>query len=162
MKIKSSDHNVIKIWTDGANRNTGNVLGGTVNPEDKAAYGFYMTYNGAENSKVFGAYGKTNNYCEIMGVYEALSCLKTNRIPVRLYSDSAYVVNCLNSKWYVTWRKNGWDKKGGLVNKEEWKKLISVYEKFKDIEIIKVKGHSNNEENNLIDRLLNEKMDSMQ
>lgn len=159
---KNSDKNVIMIYTDGACRSHGNDAGGSVNPTDKGAYGYYMSYKGAEKEKVFPVYGKTNNYCEIMGVYEALNTLRVKNLPIKLHSDSAYVVNCLNDGWYKGWRNKGWTKKGGLKNVEEWKKLVELFEQFPFISIIKVKGHSTDKYNNHVDEILNIAMDQME
>lgn len=154
--------NAIQIYTDGANRNTGNDKGSHVKPTDKAAYGYYMEYQGLEKEEVFTGYGYTNNYCELMAFYSALKALKRFDLPVRIYSDSAYVVNSINKEWYKGWRAKGWTKKGGLVNSENWKETIELFEKFNFISVIKVKGHSNNENNNHVDEILNEAMDNME
>lgn len=156
------DKNTIMIWTDGANRNTGNVKGGSVKPTDKAAYGYYMTFKGAEKEEVFTGYGYTNNYCELRAFTEALKALKRFDLPVKIHSDSTYVVDSINNGWYKGWKRKGWDKKGGLKNREDWIEAIEVYEKFKFISVIKVKGHSTNAQNNHVDEILNLAMDEME
>lgn len=163
LKIEQdSSSKYINIWTDGANRNTGNVKGSHVKPTDKAAYGYYMEYQGLEKEEVFTGYGYTNNFCELMAFYSALKALKRFDLPVRIYSDSTYVVDSINNEWYKGWRAKGWTKKGGLVNSEIWKETIELFEQFNFISVIKVKGHSNNENNNHVDEILNEAMDNME
>lgn len=159
--VENDKEEVIMAWTDGATRNTGNVAGGTVNENDKGAYGYYMSFRGAEKSDVVTTRGETNNHNEIKAVILLLETLKTNKYPIKIHSDSAYVVNCINDGWYKKWRKNGWNKEGGLANREEWIKLIDLIDKF-DVQMIKVKGHSNNKYNNLVDRMLNDAMDNQQ
>lgn len=44
---------------------------------------------------------------EVTAVIEALKNLKYP-CSVKLYSDSAYVVNCFKQGWIFNWRKNGW------------------------------------------------------
>lgn len=156
--VENEKEDVILAWTDGATRNTGNTAGGSVNEYDKGAYGYYMNFRGAEKSDVVTNRGCTNNYNEIKAVILLLSALKTNKYPIKIHSDSAYVVNAINDGWYKKWRINGWDKEGGLVNREEWIELIGLIEQF-DVQMIKVKGHSNNKYNNLVDRMLNDAMD---
>ena len=34
--------------------------------------------------------------------------MKRTDIPVEIRSDSAYVINCMNKKWYKKWMDNGW------------------------------------------------------
>ena len=90
---------------------------------------------------------------EMTAVIEALKLLKFECY-VRLYSDSAYVVNAFNNGWIYNWRKNGWKTAGKepVKNKELWEELYLLSQKHK-IDFIKVKGHSDNEFNNRCDEL---------
>lgn len=98
----------------------------------------------------------TNNRMELTAVIEALQQLK-EACKVRLYSDSAYVVNCFRQGWIKNWQKNGWlnSKKQPVENRDLWMKLLKLME-MHDVEYIKVKGHSDNEWNNHCDRLARE------
>ncbi len=110
-----------------------------------------------------GQKGTTNNAMEMTAFINALNVigeelLKNDFIqgPFYIYSDSAYILNCLNQKWYIKWRQNGWKnaKKEPVKNKELWVELINLYEYITvrvPIEIIKVKGHSGNQWNDLVD-----------
>lgn len=101
----------------------------------------------------------TNNRMELMAAIKSLETL-TKSSNVKLYSDSAYLVNGINS-WIYSWIKNNWIKssdKKPVENKEYWEKLFELSKKHK-VEFIKVKGHSNNEENNRADELVNSLMD---
>lgn len=95
----------------------------------------------------------TNNQMELTGPIEALSILK-RPCSVKLYSDSAYLVNAFNEGWIYHWQKNGWKTAGrqDVKNKELWEKIYSLT-KIHKIEWIKVKGHSDNEYNNRCDEL---------
>ena len=95
----------------------------------------------------------TNNVMELTAVIEALKLLKFN-CNVKLYSDSAYVVNAFNQKWIYGWMKNGWknSNKEPVKNKELWEELYSLT-KIHNVEFIKVKGHADNEYNNRCDEL---------
>ena len=90
---------------------------------------------------------------ELTAVIEALKLLKFP-CDVKIYSDSAYVVNAFLQKWVVNWQKNNWktsDKKD-VKNKELWQELIELTN-IHNIEFIKVKGHSDNEFNNRCDEM---------
>ena len=95
----------------------------------------------------------TNNIMEITAVIEALKLLKVE-CSVKLYSDSAYVVNAFNQGWIYNWIKNNWktSNKEPVKNQELWEELYGLTKKHK-VEFIKVKGHSDNEYNNRCDYL---------
>ena len=95
----------------------------------------------------------TNNKMELTAVIEALKKLK-KPCKVKLYSDSAYVVNALTLGWLENWKNNGWrgsDKKP-VKNIELWEDLDCLL-LLHDVEFIKVKGHADNEYNNRCDAL---------
>ena len=104
----------------------------------------------------------TNNRMELMAVIEGLkliedkeeSGLKEKGEKVKVYSDSAYVVNAFNQNWLNNWMKNGWRSSGGgeVLNIDLWKELSSLTEK-REVEFVKVKGHSDNVLNNRCDAL---------
>lgn len=100
-----------------------------------------------------GARETTNNRMELMAVIEALKCLK-EPCRVKLHSDSAYITNCFQQKWYAKWIKNGWvtSSKKPVENKDLWQELLSLYEKHQ-VKFIKVKGHSDVALNNRCDEL---------
>ena len=95
----------------------------------------------------------TNNIMELTAVIEGLKLLKFP-CKVKLYSDSAYVVNAFNQKWIDGWLKNGWknSNKEEVKNKELWQELYQLT-KVHQVEFIKVKGHADNEYNNRCDEL---------
>lgn len=75
-----------------------------------------------------------------------------NKLPtgVLIFCDSAYVVDCLNDRWYVKWEKEGYMLKGEeRPNTDLWKKLISLYRKLGEccsknsaaFAVRKIKGH---------------------
>ena len=108
-----------------------------------------------ENRKeIYGAMDNTtNNIMELTAVIEALKMLKF-KCNVKLYSDSAYVVNAFNNKWIYGWKKNGWKNasKEPVKNKELWEELDRLTN-VHNVQFIKVKGHSDNEFNNRCDEL---------
>ena len=85
-----------------------------------------------------------------------LEALKLLKFPcnVKVYSDSAYVVNAFEKGWIYNWVKKGWKTADGepVKNKELWEELYN-FTKVHDIKFNKVKGHSDNEYNNRCDEL---------
>ena len=131
------------IYTDGA-------CSGNPGP---GGWGAILMYK--ETAKEISGANKdtTNNIMEITAVLEALKLLK-EECEVKIYSDSAYVVNAFNQGWIYNWKKNNWKtaSKEPVKNQELWEELYSLVQKHK-VEFIKVKGHSDNEYNNRCDFL---------
>ena len=133
----------ITIYTDGA-------CSGNPGP---GGWGAILMYK--ENKKEIsgGKKDTTNNVMELTAVIEALKLLKYP-CKVKLYSDSAYVVNAFLQNWVIKKQKNNWktaDKKD-VKNKELWQELVE-FTNIHNITFIKVKGHSDNEYNNRCDEL---------
>lgn len=98
----------------------------------------------------------TNNRMELLAVIAACKYVQTyfDCAPTTIYTDSAYVANAYNDKWYVSWMKNGWvnSKKQPVKNKDLWEELIPFFEN-PNFTLEKVKGHAGVEDNELVDRL---------
>ncbi|MFZ5823303.1 MAG: ribonuclease HI [Bacillota bacterium] len=95
----------------------------------------------------------TNNRMEIQAAIEALRALKYP-CRVKLYSDSAYLVNAFRQNWLANWQRNGWinSKKEPVENQDLWRELLEVARPHQ-VEWIKVKGHADNPYNNRCDSL---------
>lgn len=93
-----------------------------------------------------GAEATTNNRMELTAVIEALRALKSP-CRVTVYSDSAYIVNCFQQKWYVNWEKKGFKKNADL-----WRELLALVRQH-EVQFVKVKGHSDVRWNNRCDEL---------
>ena len=133
----------VVIYTDGA-------CSGNPGP---GGWGSILMYKGNKKEISGGAKETTNNIMEMTAVIEALKLLKFP-CDVKLYSDSAYVVNCFNQGWIYNWIKKGWKTADGspVKNMELWKELYN-FTKIHKIEFNKVKGHADNELNNRCDEL---------
>ena len=133
----------VTIYTDGA-------CSGNPGP---GGWGSILMYKDNKKEISGGKTDTTNNVMELTAVIEGLKLLKFP-CKVKLYSDSAYVVNAFNQKWIYGWLKNGWKNasKEPVKNKELWQELYDLT-KIHEVEFIKVKGHSDNEYNNRCDEL---------
>ena len=83
----------------------------------------------------------TNNIAELEAIKTGLSEIKNPDLPVRIYTDSSYAMGLLTL---------GWKPKKNTALVLSIKDLIK---KFKDIEFVKIKGHSGHIENEMADRL---------
>lgn len=131
------------IYTDGA-------CSGNPGP---GGWGSILMYKETKKEISGAKENTTNNVMELTAVIEGLKLLKFP-CKVKLYSDSAYVVNAFNQKWIYGWLKNGWKNasKEPVKNKELWQELYDLT-KVHEVEFIKVKGHSDNEYNNRCDEM---------
>jgi ribonuclease HI len=155
-KLKGVNMSKLIIYTDGGCRGNGkdNNIGG---------WGAILIYNSLRKEIYGGFKNTTNNRMEITGVIEALKLINFYNVPIEIYSDSAYVVNCIKDKWYIGWQKNGWknSKKQPVENKDLWEELIKLIGQFQSIEFIKVKGHAGIDGNEAVDALVNKAMDEL-
>lgn len=97
----------------------------------------------------------TNNRMELTAVIEAINLAKSYGFEkINVFSDSAYVVEAFNKNWISSWINRGWTTKGNspVKNKDLWKKFL---DSLKGIEITmqKVKGHSGERYNEIVDAL---------
>lgn len=135
---------LFEVYTDGAcsnNQGEGLQLGGWA-----AVFVDGPALSGGESKT-------TNNRMEMRAVIEALKHTPIQS-DVKIYSDSAYVINCFKQNWIERWEKNGWitSTKKPVENKDLWLEMRNL-EKQRNIEWIKVKGHSGNKWNEMADKL---------
>jgi len=139
--------NSVVIYCDGAC--SGNQFG-----ENVGGWGAILSYQGKTKELHGGERNTTNQRMEIMACIEALQQLRRNDLPVDLYSDSAYVVNCMQEKWYKQWERNGWKntKKQPVENQDLWSRLVKLVGAL-DVRFHKVTGHSGITMNERADQL---------
>ena len=87
---------------------------------------------------------------ELLGVIEGLKAIKKREIPVKIYSDSSYVVNAVNNGWLKSWVSKDLSKK---KNSDLWGLFLNVSQTFSSLEFIWIKGHAGHPENERCDRL---------
>lgn len=142
-----------KVYTDGS----------CVTKSKKGGYGVVVLSE--KNSVVYEtsvAYSNTtNNRMELSALLDAFKYVNANMSEedfVEFYTDSAYISNCFEQKWYKTWLANGWRTANRLKvkNTDLWKAILHEYRNFKmQIVISKVKSHAGDTWNEYVDGLAN-------
>ena len=145
----------IIIFADGGCRGNQNV-------ENIGGWGALITYRGNKKELYGGDKNTTNNKMELTSAIMSLKSLKKYDIPVEIHMDSAYVVNGMND-WIYNWINKGWrtSNKKPVENQDLWKELHELRNMFVTVSFIKVKGHSDNDGNNIADMLANKGMDEL-
>jgi len=78
----------------------------------------------------------------------------SNGAECKIYSDSEFWINVVK-RWAKTWAANGWTRKTGEIkNLDIVKELYMLYEKS-NVELIWVRGHNGNNNNELADQWAN-------
>ena len=133
----------VTVYTDGACSGNPGVGG----------WGAVLMYKGHEKRISAADSETTNNRMELTAVIEALKNL-TEPCEVDVYSDSAYTVNAFIKGWVYDWARSNWIKSDNkpLLNADLWQQLYALSKTHK-LNFIKVKGHADNEYNNVCDKL---------
>lgn len=95
----------------------------------------------------------TNQRMELQAVLEAVRAIDG---PLVVVSDSTYVVNCFNDRWFEGWLARDWknSQKKPVANRDLWEPLIDIFlEREDELRFEWVKGHSGDEMNELVDAL---------
>ena len=85
----------------------------------------------------------TNNIAELEAIKNALLELKTTKNPVRIYTDSSYAFGVLTLNWKAK------------KNEELIDSIKKLMRRYKDLKLIKIKGHAGQEGNERADFLAN-------
>jgi ribonuclease HI len=129
----------ITIYTDGA-------ASGNPGP---GGYGVVLISGKHRLEKSEGFKLTTNNRMELLAVIEGLEALKKQGSIVRIFTDSKYVADAVEKGWVFQWESKGFKKK---KNPDLWIRFLKIYRRH-HVKFIWIKGHSNNPENELCDRL---------
>ncbi len=140
------------LYTDGACSGNPGVGG----------WGAVLMYNGHEKRISGAEQSTTNNRMELFAVISGLECLK-EPCEVTVYSDSAYTVNAFTNGWVYDWEKSGWKKADNkpVLNVDLWQRLLGLTRTNK-VNFVKVKGHADNEYNNICDKLATDAIKNFQ
>lgn len=133
----SSTH--IELFTDGA-------ASGNPGP---GGYGIVLKFGNHRKEISAGFRQTTNNRMELLAVIVGLESITNKLIPVRIYSDSKYVVDAINQRWLQNWQRTGFKNK---ANVDLWLRFLKIYDAEKH-QFFWVKGHAQNQENNRCDEL---------
>lgn len=137
----------VKIYTDGA-------CSGNPGPG-----GFGVVWKEADGWHTHGGCSKhtTNNRMELRAfesaLWAAMDFIEVKE-EVMICMDSAYVFNAVVLGWVTKWAACGWKTKSGkkVVNDDIWQSVHSMLPVVKDgVKLVKVKGHSGEEGNELAD-----------
>lgn len=128
-----SNINKLCVFTDGSCLNNGKknstgAIGVFFSDDDDDNYGQAIENDG---NKI------TNQTMELLACIQAFSIIE-NKVAnglkfkmIYIYTDSTYLINCIN-KWYVQWEKNGWKNSKGkdVENKDLIKVLYELKSKY--------------------------------
>lgn len=148
----SGEQKKIDIYTDGA-------CSGNPGPGGWGAILQYKTHK----KEISGGEGDTtNNRMELMAAIQALEALKEPCV-VDIYTDSAYLCRAFTENWIVNWQRNGWktSQKQPVENQDLWQWLLRLSD-VHEIAWHKVKGHSDNQNNNRCDALARDAIKALQ
>lgn len=100
----------------------------------------------------------TNQRMEITAALRALQALGGEEAgpPIRVVSDSSYVVRCFRDRWWEGWFRRGWKNSGGkpVANRDLWEPLLRlVLDSEREITFSWVKGHSGDRWNDFVDEM---------
>lgn len=133
---------MIKIYTDGSYKPS----------TRQGGYASIILNDNDEVVKVLqqGYINTTNNRMELLGVLNGLEYFKTPK-EITIFSDSSYVVNSISNGYVERWISDNDDSK---KNMDLWSKILALT-KFHKVSFIWVKGHNDNEWNELADTYAN-------
>jgi ribonuclease HI len=129
----------ITMYTDGA-------ASGNPGP---GGYGVVLISGKHRLEKSQGFRLTTNNRMELMAVIEGLESLKIPGSNVTIYTDSKYVADAVEKGWVFQWETKGFKNK---KNPDLWIRFLKAYRQHK-VRFVWIKGHANNKENEICDRL---------
>jgi ribonuclease HI len=130
---------MVEIFTDGSAKG---------NP-GRGGYGIVMRFQGKVKEFAAGYRMTTNNRMELLAVIVALENMKTNKLPIKIYSDSKYVIDSIQKGWVFNWEKKNFK---GKKNIDLWKRYLLLHSKF-NLSFQWVKGHAGHPENERCDEL---------
>lgn len=138
----------IKVYTDGSC---------LYNPGGAGGWAYIILDGKKEKRNSGNIISSTNQRMEMTAVIKALKCVqKTNNQIITVYSDSAYIVNCMNQNWIGRWERNNWktSSKESVKNQDLWREMIKYLKP--NIRFVHVKGHNGNKYNEEVDKLAKE------
>lgn len=152
-------NDTIVVFTDGSSRGNPGPGGWgavVVDPSGK------VTELGGREDKT------TNNRMELSAALGALSFIESRKITgnIEMHTDSAYLLQGVTG-WMYGWEKNGWKTKTGepVLNQDIWKEIGAIVFRLKqkrEIEWVKVSGHTGHRGNERADLIATSAADKAQ
>jgi len=151
---------IVKLYTDGSCRDNGKE-------GSRGAYAYAIVADdNCVVSYVDTERDTTNNRMEMQAIIAGFKRLLVEGLTsdlihdvedIEIYSDSAYVVNCYNNKWYENWQKNNWQtsRKQPVLNRDLWVQLLPIFE-MPNVSVKHVKGHNGDKWNEHVNELAQE------
>ena len=108
-----------------------------------------------------GNHSTTSNRMEITAAIEGMKLLDSMGIeadvPVKIYSDSEYLINAFNHGWLPNWRSNGWRTAKGrsVLNQDLWLEILETAA-TRQVEFQWVRDQSGDPMNTLCSQLAND------
>lgn len=130
---------MITIYTDGSSR-------GNPGP---GGYGVVMKFKEHRKEISQGYRKTTNNRMELLAIIVGLESIKVKNAPVKIYSDSKYVIDSVTKGWLWGWIKKDFK---GKKNKDLWLRFVDIYNQHR-VSFQWVKGHAGIAENERCDQL---------
>lgn len=143
VSVQPADNEIV-IYTDG----------GSINNPGPGGYGAVICTAGQQREISGGFRLTTNNRMEMTACIAALREVAGSGKPVRLFSDSSYLVNGVSKGWAKKWRDNGWRKadRTPALNADLWAELLDLLAN-QTVTLTWVKGHAGNPLNERCDEL---------
>jgi ribonuclease HI len=139
----------IKIYTDGS----------CLNNQLKNNYGGWAYIIILEDKPIIKKSGceinTTNQRMELMACIEAMKhALTLDEKEIEIFTDSAYIFNCVKDGWYLKWINNGWhNSKGNAVkNQDLWKIFVALLE-MQYFKFTHIYAHNGEKWNEIVDSL---------
>ena len=126
--------NAIVAYTDG----------GCIGNPGPSGLGYVIRYPNNQVVKKGEPLGSgTNNIAELTAIYRVLQTVTDIHAPLRIHTDSSYAIGVLTQGWKAK------------VNQQLIAEIRAALRRFSDVQLIKVKGHAGNPDNELVDKLAN-------
>jgi ribonuclease HI len=103
--------------------------------------------------KLGGEADSTNIRMEGFAIIEALK--DANGEPAAIYTDSEFWINVI-TKWSIAWEAKGWKKSGGPIKNLDIVQEVCPLYRRSQATLIWVRGHNNDDGNELADHWANE------
>ena len=126
----------VVIFCDGA-------CSGNQFKKNRGGWGAVVKHDDMVKAIYGGEHNTTNQRMELTACIRGLEQIEAEDSDIQVYSDSAYLVNCMHQRWYEKWQRNGWRnaKKEPVENQDLWVALLTLVAKYSPT-FNKVEGHS--------------------